>query len=106
MKSEAWFESAEEDRIASGADTNVSPHMATQESMTGVYDTVKTLNYVDGILSTFWMLDDQKKGDAACKASLEEVTAELTGSKFYQQKMLALERELEEQEGTRNQEPG
>jgi hypothetical protein len=77
-------------------------HLTTQGDP-GVYDTVKTLNYVDGILSTFQTLDNQKKTDATRKASLEEVTAELTGSKFYQRKMLALERELEEQEGTRNQ---
>jgi hypothetical protein len=52
---------------------------------------IKTLNYVDGILNTFRTLDNQKRSDAARKASLEEVMAELTGSKFYyQQKMLAL----------------
>jgi hypothetical protein len=34
MKSEAWFESAEEDRIVSGADTNVSLNKAIQECMT------------------------------------------------------------------------
>jgi hypothetical protein len=67
---------------------------------------IKTLNYVDGILNTFRTLDEQKRSDAARKASLEEVTVELTGSKFYQRKMLALEREFEEQEGTSNQDDG
>jgi hypothetical protein len=50
-------------------------------------DTIKTLNYADGVLNTFRTLDDQKRVDAARKASLEEVTAELTGSKHYQRKM-------------------
>jgi hypothetical protein len=54
----------------------------------------------------FRTLDDQKRVDAARKASLEEVIAELTGSKHYQRKMQALERELERQEGTSNQDDG
>jgi hypothetical protein len=90
-----------------GQDCKRSGHKRiTEQGDPGVYDMIKTLNYVDGILNTFRMLDNQKWSDAACKASLEEVTAELMGSKFYQRKMLAIEREFEEQEGTSNQDDG
>jgi hypothetical protein len=90
-----------------GQDCKRSGHKRiTKQGDPGVYDTIKTLNYVDGILSTFRTLDEQKRSDAARKASLKEVTAELTGSKLYQRKMLALEREFEEHEGTSNQDDG
>jgi hypothetical protein len=82
-------------------DTNL-----TKQGNRGVYDIIKTLNYVDGVLNTFRTLDDQKRVDAAWKASLEEVTVELTGSRHYQRKMQALERELESQQGTSNQDDG
>jgi hypothetical protein len=77
----------------------------TEQGEPGVYNTIKTLNYVDGILNTFRTLGEQKKVFAARKASLEEeVTSDFTGSKFYQQRLRALERELEHEEGMNNKE--
>jgi hypothetical protein len=59
-----------------------------------VYDTIKTLNCIDGILSTHQTLKEQKKVDATQKALLDEVISQLTGSKAYQQKLNTIEDKL------------
>ena len=51
----------------------------------GVYDTIKTLNYVNGILSTYRTLDEHKKEELACKILLDEAMSQLTGTKSYQE---------------------
>jgi hypothetical protein len=64
---------------------------------------MKTLNYVDGILSMFWTLGKQQRMDAIRKASLMEVTTKLTGLKAYREQIWVWEWELECQDGTSNQ---
>jgi hypothetical protein len=60
----------------------------------GMYETIKTQNYVDGILSSYCSLEEQKKLDIKHKAMLDEVASQLTGSKNYQQRLKAAEDEL------------
>jgi hypothetical protein len=71
-----------------------------------VYNTVKTLNYIDGILSTFWTIGEQQRMDAIKKGSLMEVTAELTGWRAYWEQLWVLECKLECQDGTSSQDDG
>jgi hypothetical protein len=49
---------------------------------------------VDGILSTHRTLDKQKEWDDRQRALVEEVTSQLTGSKEYQERLHAVEREV------------
>jgi hypothetical protein len=67
---------------------------ATEQGEPGVYDTIKTMNYVDRILSLHRTLDEQKKQDATHKVLLDEATRQITGSKSYQERIRAVEREL------------
>jgi hypothetical protein len=71
---------------------------SVEQGKPGVYDTVKTLNYVDGILSTHRTIGDQKKIDATQKAILAEVTSHLTSSKSYQDRLRAMDNELDAEE--------
>lgn len=75
-----------------GKGTNGELTLVTQAS---VYETIKTQYYVDGILSTHRTLEEQNKQDSKQRALLEDVTAQLTGSKAYQEQFRAAEEELE-----------
>jgi hypothetical protein len=61
----------------------------------GVYNTVKTHHYVDGILSTHRTVNQEKEYDAVQKAHLLKVTSQLTGTKTYQDQLKAMEQEFE-----------
>jgi len=68
----------------------------------GIYDTIRTRIYVDGILSTYRSTSEQEDRDAKDKKLMDEATEELTGSRAYQMQLQATLAELGEPGGTPN----
>ena len=62
----------------------------------GVYDTIKTRIYVDGILHTYRTTSEQEASDVEYKKLVNEATEQLTGSRTYREQLQAAEAELEE----------
>jgi hypothetical protein len=60
----------------------------------GVYDTIKTANYVDGIIGTYRTLEAQEQIDAQQKAIIADVKSRLTGNREYQDRLRSMEDEL------------
>ena len=72
----------------------------------GVYDTIKTRTYVDGILGTYRTTSDQEDREAEYRKLVDEATAQLTGSKTYQAQIQAAAAELGETGGNQNSHNG
>ena len=70
-------------------------HMDKQ-GQEGVYDTIKTLTYVDGLLHTWRTRSEQAVWDAENKAILDEATGCLIESKAYRDQLWQVEAEMTE----------
>jgi hypothetical protein len=66
----------------------------TEEGAPGVYDTIKTANYVDGILSSHRTLGQQEQIEAHQKSILADVKSRLTSSTAYQERVKKAEDEI------------
>jgi hypothetical protein len=91
-------------RVCGGSsDCNRKGHKKTTErGLPGVYDTIKTLHYVDGIQSTHRTLEVEQQREAEQKAILLSLTGRLTDSTAYKAslKAVASELDIEGDEGT------